>query len=183
MAEFNPENPLIVQGDHTVLLEVDSPRYLGARDALARFAELIKSPEHIHTYRITPLSIWNACAAGVEAAEIVDTLHEFSKYDVPQHVAVEIRDYASRYGRLRLSRDSRVQRLEQGREAGDRGHVQYHDLPAPQGRRICSPRVVRSTELGADYLRRGPSVAGAGVPGHGWLAGHATIGTDRHAGP
>ena len=107
MPAFKPENPLIVQGDHTVLLEVDSPRYLFARDALARFAELIKSPEHIHTYRITPLSIWNACAAGVETAEIVDTLHEFSKYDVPQHVAVEIRDYASRFGRLRLSRDSR----------------------------------------------------------------------------
>ncbi len=107
MTQFNPENPLIVQGDHTVLLEVDSPRYLGARDALARFAELIKSPEHIHTYRITPLSIWNACAAGLETSEIVETLHEFSKYDVPQHVAVEIRDYASRYGRLRLSRTDR----------------------------------------------------------------------------
>jgi DNA excision repair protein ERCC-3 len=59
------ENPLIVQSDHTVLVEVDSPRYVEGRDALARFAELVKSPEHIHTYRITPLSIWNACAAGV----------------------------------------------------------------------------------------------------------------------
>lgn len=107
MTQFNSENPLIVQGDHTVLLEVDSPRYLAARDALARFAELVKSPEHIHTYRITPLSIWNACAAGVETDEIVETLHEFSKYEVPQHVTVEIQDYASRYGRLRLSRDSR----------------------------------------------------------------------------
>ena len=107
MTQFNPDNPLIVQGDHTVLLEVDGPHYLAARDALARFAELIKSPEHIHTYRISPLSIWNACAAGVQTTEIVKTLHEFSKYDVPQHVAVEIRDYASRYGRLRLSRDGR----------------------------------------------------------------------------
>ncbi|MCH8043931.1 MAG: DEAD/DEAH box helicase [Planctomycetes bacterium] len=107
MTQFNSENPLIVQGDHTVLLEVDSPRYLPARDALARFAELVKSPEHIHTYRITPLSIWNACAAGVETDEIVETLHEFSKYEVPQHVTVEIQDYASRYGRLRLTRDHR----------------------------------------------------------------------------
>jgi len=107
MTTHRPDNPLIVQGDHTVLLEVDSLRYAVARDALARFAELVKSPEHVHTYRITPLSIWNACAAGVETAEIVETLHEFSKYDVPQHVATEIRDYASRYGRLRLSRDER----------------------------------------------------------------------------
>ena len=87
-----------MQGDHTVLVEVDSPRYEAARDGLARFAELIKSPEHIHTYRITPLSIWNACAAGIATAEIVETLQEFSKYDVPQHVAVEIREYASRTG-------------------------------------------------------------------------------------
>ncbi len=112
MNAYQPDNPLIVQGDHTVLVEVDSPRYVAARDGLARFAELIKSPEHIHTYRITPLSIWNACAAGVTTEEIVATLHEFSKYDVPQHVAVEIRDYASRYGRLRLVRDEDQLRLE-----------------------------------------------------------------------
>ncbi len=112
MTTHRPDNPLIVQGDHTVLIEVDGPRYAAARDALARFAELVKSPEHIHTYRITPLSIWNACAAGVETAEIVETLHEFSKYDVPQHVAVEIRDYASRYGRLRLARDDQGLVLE-----------------------------------------------------------------------
>jgi DNA excision repair protein ERCC-3 len=105
MTTYRPDNPLIVQGDHTVLVEVDSPRYTAARDELARFAELIKSPEHIHTYRITPLSIWNACAAGVVPAEIVRALGEFSKYEVPQHVAVEIREYASRYGRLRLGRD------------------------------------------------------------------------------
>ena len=105
MTTYRPENPLIVQGDHTVLVEVDSPRYLAARDALARFAELIKSPEHIHTYRISPLSIWNACAAGIGTGEITRTLEEFSKYEVPPHVAVEIREYASRYGRLRLERE------------------------------------------------------------------------------
>jgi DNA excision repair protein ERCC-3 len=104
MSVYQPDNPLIVQGDRTVLVEVDGPRYVEARDQLARFAELIKSPEHIHTYRISPLSIWNAAAAGVDPDEIVETLHHFSKYEVPQHVAVEIRDYASRYGRLRLTR-------------------------------------------------------------------------------
>ena len=104
MSAYHPENPLIVQGDHTVLVEVDSPRYFEARDQLARFAELIKSPEHIHTYRITPLSIWNAAAAGMRPTEIVKTLHTYSKYEVPHHVEVEIREYASRYGRLRLTR-------------------------------------------------------------------------------
>ncbi|MDQ6700969.1 MAG: DEAD/DEAH box helicase [Acidobacteriota bacterium] len=101
------ENPLIVQGDHTILVEVASPHYAAARDGLARFAELIKAPEHVHTYRVSPLSVWNACAAGVNAEEIVDTLERFSKYPVPAHVAVEIRDFASRYGRLRLFRDAR----------------------------------------------------------------------------
>ena len=106
MTRYAPENPLIVQGDHTVLLEVDSPRYEAARDELARFAELIKSPEHIHTYRITPLSIWNACAAGTTTDEIADALHGFSKYEIPGHVLREIRDYASRYGRLVLQRST-----------------------------------------------------------------------------
>ena len=106
MTHYQPNNPLIVQGDHTVLVEVDSPGYVEARDALARFAELIKSPEHIHSYRITPLSIWNACAAGVRPDEIAETLTHFSKYEVPGHIAIEIRDYASRYGRLRLTRDA-----------------------------------------------------------------------------
>ncbi|MCP5522484.1 MAG: DEAD/DEAH box helicase [Verrucomicrobiales bacterium] len=102
--EPHPDNPLIVQGDHTVLLEVDNPRYTLARDALARFAELVKSPEHVHTYRITPLSIWNACAAGQTADRIVEALRGLSKYPLPGHVATSVRDSAARYGCLKLSR-------------------------------------------------------------------------------
>lgn len=102
--EFHPENPLIVQGDHTVLVEVDNPLYTEARDALARFAELVKSPEHIHTYRVTPLSIWNACAIGETADAIVGTLRRLSKYALPGHVAVSVRDFAGRYGCLTLKR-------------------------------------------------------------------------------
>ena len=104
MTGLHPENPLIVQGDHTVLVEVDSPRYEAARDRLARFAELVKSPEHVHTYRITPLSIWNACAASTTPKEIITALEEFSKYPVPEHVTAQIGEFASRYGRLRLKR-------------------------------------------------------------------------------
>ena len=99
------EQPLIVQGDLTVLLDVDTPSHEAARGRLARFAELVKSPEHIHTYRITPLSIWNACAAGVGTAEMGETLDSFSRHPVPEHIPIEIRDFASRYGRLRLLRD------------------------------------------------------------------------------
>ena len=107
MTTYEPSNPLIVQSDHTVLVEVDSLRYEAARNELVRFAELVKSPEHIHTYRITPLSIWNARAAGIPTDEISDSLCRFSKYQVPEHVLVEIDDFASRFGRLRILPDSR----------------------------------------------------------------------------
>jgi DNA excision repair protein ERCC-3 len=103
--DVRKDNPLIVQSDRTVLLEVDGPRYADARDALAVFAELVKSPEHIHTYRVTPLSIWNAKAAGHSADEMVEALTQFAKYPVPQNVARDIRDYGARYGRVRLVRE------------------------------------------------------------------------------
>src|SRR5689334_15704347 len=103
--QYNPANPLIVQGDRTVLLEVDNPLYAEARDALAPFAELIKSPEHIHTYRLTPLSLWNARAAGMTAEEMVEVLHTYTKYDVPGNILHDIRDYVGRYGRLKLYKE------------------------------------------------------------------------------
>jgi len=103
--DVRKDNPLIVQSDRTVLLEVDGPKYADARDALAVFAELMKSPEHIHTYRITPLSIWNATAAGHSAEEMVEALTSLAKYPVPQNIVRDIRDYAARYGRVRLVRD------------------------------------------------------------------------------
>ena len=99
-----PQRPLIVQSDRTLLLTVDSPLYAEARDALARFAELQKSPEHIHTYRLTPLSLWNAAAAGHSADEVVEALTRFSRYDVPQNIVAEVRDYIARYGLLKLVR-------------------------------------------------------------------------------
>lgn len=98
-------NPLIVQGDLTVLVDVSSPRYVEARDAIAPFAELVKSPEHIHTYRISPLSIWNACAAGVPIADILGALNEYARYPVPAHVITQVRDFAQRFGRVRIERD------------------------------------------------------------------------------
>ena len=102
MTAFRPENPLIVQSDRTLLLEVAHPDFERVRDELARFAELVKSPEHIHTYRITPLSLWNASASGVPCGEMLETLEHWSKYAVPQNLIQEIQDHGTRYGRLRL---------------------------------------------------------------------------------
>ena len=101
---FNPANPLVIQSDKTILLEVNNDFYAEARDALSRFAELEKSPEYIHTYRITPLSLWNAAASGLGANEIVDALERYSKYDLPGNVRVDILDLVSRYGRLKLNK-------------------------------------------------------------------------------
>ncbi|MBN1867686.1 helicase-associated domain-containing protein [Candidatus Sumerlaeota bacterium] len=94
--------PIIVQSDNTVLLETASPQFEMARDALAGFAELVKSPDHYHTYRITPLSLWNAASAGLSADQIIDELKTYSKYDIPQNVLIDIAEYVGRYGRLKL---------------------------------------------------------------------------------
>ena len=96
------QNPLIVQSDRTILVEVDHPRYEDARDALARFAELEKSPEHIHVYRLSPLSLWNAASAGLDAAGVLESLESLSKYEIPQNIRREIIDFIARYGQLRL---------------------------------------------------------------------------------
>ncbi len=101
---YNPQNPVIVQGDKSVLLEVDSPSYRQARDVLARFAELEKSPEYIHTYRITSLSLWNAASSGMSAEDILEGLRQYSKYPLPDNVRVDIQDYVSRYGRVKMIR-------------------------------------------------------------------------------
>ncbi|MBL3698881.1 DNA repair helicase XPB [Leucobacter luti] len=97
--------PLIVQSDHTVLLEVAHPDAEDARHELAVFAELERAPEHIHTYRVTRLGLWNARAAGHTSDEILDTLNRHAKFPVPSGVAGEIEDTMRRYGRLTIERD------------------------------------------------------------------------------
>src|SRR4030081_603490 len=108
---YDPANPLIVQGDRTVLVEVDNPRYAEARDALAPFAELEKSPEHIHTYRLTSLSLWNAAAAGMSADEMVAVLRSFSKFPLPGNLGTDLADLVGRYGRVKLVRHQDKLRL------------------------------------------------------------------------
>src|ERR1700751_2026029 len=101
---YDPTNPLIVQGDRSILVEVDNPKYAAARDALAPFAELEKSPEHIHTYRISDLSLWNAAAAGITAEQMVEVLTRYSKFPVPANLPIDIAERVSRYGRVKLER-------------------------------------------------------------------------------
>lgn len=99
---MNFENPLIVQTDRTLLLDVHAPLAEECRDALIPFAELIKSPEHLHTYQLTPLSLWNAASAGFSSDMAIETLKKYSRYDVPQSVEVWVKDTAERFGKLRL---------------------------------------------------------------------------------
>ena len=96
------DGPLIVQSDKTLLLEVDHPDAAAARGAIAQFAELERAPEHVHTYRVTPLALWNARAAGHDAEQVVDALVSFSRYAVPQPLLMDIVDTMGRFGRLQL---------------------------------------------------------------------------------
>ena len=99
------DGPLIVQSDKTLLLEVDHEQADACRKAIAPFAELERSPEHIHTYRLTPLGLWNARAAGHDAEQVVNVLLTFSRYAVPHALLVDVAETMARYGRLRLDKD------------------------------------------------------------------------------
>jgi len=98
------DGPLIVQSDKTLLLEVDHPSADEARRAIAPFAELERAPEHIHTYRVTPLALWNARAAGHDAEQVVDILLTYSRYAVPHALLVDIAETMDRYGRLTIAK-------------------------------------------------------------------------------
>ncbi len=111
------DGPLIVQSDKTLLLEVDHPRAAAARAAIAPFAELERAPEHVHTYRVTPLGLWNARAAGHDAEQVVDALVTYSRYPVPHALLVDVADVMDRYGRLVLLKD------------GDRLVLETTDVP------------------------------------------------------
>lgn len=95
-------NPLIVQSDRTILLDVHAPRAQECRNALIPFAELERSPEHLHTYRLTPLSLWNAASAGFSYKDAIQVLHDFSRYDVPQSVEMWIEETSERFGKITL---------------------------------------------------------------------------------
>ena len=99
---YNPTNPMIVQGDFSVLLEAYHADFTKVRSGLAVFADLEKSPEHIHTYRITPLSLWNAAATGQTSAEVLEFLLQYVKFPIPNNVSRDIQGYMGRYGLVKL---------------------------------------------------------------------------------
>jgi len=116
--EAKPSSPLIVQGDRTIFLEVSHPSFDEVRGRLAAFAELEKSPEHVHVYRITPLSLWNAASAGVSAETILQFLDASSRYPVPQSLRKDILEFMGRYGRLSLrTEDGRLELFSEDLDA------------------------------------------------------------------
>ena len=116
---YVPENPIIVQSDHTILVEVASPHFDVVRDQLVGFAELVKSPEYVHTWRLTPLSLWNAAAAGHTPESVIAVLHRWAKFPVPPSIPDSVRERMKKYGALSLVRGGEALRRE-GRE-GARG--------------------------------------------------------------
>jgi DNA excision repair protein ERCC-3 len=143
---YAPDNPLIVQSDKTILLETASPRFEEARDLLSTFAELLKSPEHIHTYRVSPLSLWNAAALGLSPDRIKDAMLEMAKYPVPDNVLSDVDDYMSRYGRIQLVQE------------GDRLWLVSEDEVLLK--EVCSQRAVQPLVVGTDGHGRVEVVAG-----------------------
>ncbi|MBN1983088.1 MAG: DEAD/DEAH box helicase [Chitinivibrionales bacterium] len=133
----NPHNPLIIQGDSTLLLEVNNELYKDARDAISAFAHLEKSPEYIHTYTITPLSLWNAASLGWNAEKIITVLRQYSKYALPQNVLQDIHEIIGRFGTLQLVKDSTgalVLESQDGRLLGQL--CKHHKLSALLGPRL-----------------------------------------------
>ncbi len=102
---MNPNGAIIVQSNLEIMVEVDNPNYEPARDAIAPFTELVKSPEHLHTYKISHLSLWNAASTGLRATEVLERLESQSRYPIPQTVITEVEDYMARYGLLRLRKE------------------------------------------------------------------------------
>ena len=114
---YDPDNALIIQSDRSILLDLHAPKAADAQQAIAPFAELIKSPEHIHTYRLTALSIWNARAAGLPVATMIQALADHAKYPMPESVAQEIEVLGSRYGLTTLKAGAEGLELHMADEA------------------------------------------------------------------
>jgi DNA excision repair protein ERCC-3 len=159
---------LIVQGDRTILLEVDNPLHAEARDAIAPFAELEKSPEHIHTYRLTPLSLWNAAAAGMSADSMIAALETYSKFPIPANLPPDLRELVGRYGRVRLRRvDGQLRLTTQDRPL-------LEELARQRGVRDYLGERLDETSFAIDDAHRGvlkQALIGVGYPAED-LAGY-----------
>ena len=146
----NTHTPLIVQSDGSLLMDVHDPGFSEARDQIAPFAELEKSPEHMHTYRITPLSLWNAASAGLGSEEIERRLTGWSRFPVPDNVLFQVRDLLGRYGSIRLvpSDDPDYLEIEVAEQAVLREITARKDIAKlifPRGEKILIPLIHRGS--------------------------------------
>ena len=159
------DGPLIVQSDKTLLLEVDHPRASACRAAIAPFAELERAPEHVHTYRLTPLGLWNARAAGHDAEQVVDTLLEFSRYSVPHALLVDVAETMARYGRLQLVKDEEHGLVLRSLDAPVLEEILRSKKAAP----LLGTRIAPDARPGAPQRARQPQAgaAEAGLAGGG----------------
>jgi len=170
---YFPENALIIQSDRSVLLEVHSPRADEARVAIAPFTELIKSPEHIHTYRISPLSIWNARAAGLTIDAMLSALHDHAKYPMPEAVAQEIAALGQRYGLTTIDREGEYLQLKTADVPLAELLVRNEHVSPLLGKRI-SPTVFQVNPAYRGVLKQG--LLSAGYPAEdlaGYISGDA----------
>src|SRR4051794_22582903 len=166
--QYHPANPLIVQGDRTILLEVDNSLHAEARDAIAPFAELEKSPEHIHTYRLSPLSLWNAAAAGMSADAMVEALSTYSKFPIPPNLPTDVRELVGRYGRVSL------RRIDGGLRLITQDKTLLEELARQKGVRDYLGQRVDATSFAIDDAFRGvlkQALIGVGYPAED-LAGY-----------
>ncbi|MCK5736274.1 MAG: helicase-associated domain-containing protein, partial [Spirochaetaceae bacterium] len=111
--------PLIVQGDGSLLLDVHNVSFEKSRGEISAYAELEKSPEHVHTYRISPLSLWNAAGSGWMSDKIEASLNRWSRYPVPENIISQIRDILSRWGKLRLTQFEQIDDNPDEKAPGD----------------------------------------------------------------
>ncbi|WP_010269869.1 DNA repair helicase XPB [Paenibacillus senegalensis] len=136
------EPPLFILNDFTILLEVDHPDFEAVRDQLSRFADLVKSPANIHTYKLTPLSLWNAMACGMRPGEMIDFLAEESKFGIPTSIRSEILDITDRYGLLKLETDGDQLTLVCKRPALLNELISYRSLKGWFGERLDAHSVL-----------------------------------------
>jgi DNA excision repair protein ERCC-3 len=123
--------PLIVQSDKTLLVEVDNPEFESCRAIISRFAELEKSPEYLHTYRISPLSLWNAASSGMKSEEIEEGIEKFARYSVPKNVINEIREQIGRYGKVKLVKEDSGELVIISNERGFLQEISNHRAVQP----------------------------------------------------
>lgn len=160
---INPQNPLIVQSNSTVLLEVNNPLFTEARNAISAFAHLDKSPEYIHTYSITPLSLWNAASLGLTPEKVVESLRTFSKYPLPGNVIDDINELMGRFGKLTLetSVEGLVLRSD---DSVLLHHLILHPKMRPLVIRSLDPNRVLISAENRGYIKQ--VLIGIGYPAH-----------------